>query len=80
MLGRAELPLVGRNLMSTNPRDEAITSASDFEAALGELLATGVRNGIGVRGSWVYNSDDGGDNWEVMIYELAGEDALAGED
>ncbi|MFC7057334.1 hypothetical protein [Halovenus salina] len=56
--------------MSTDPGDDAITSASEFEAAVGDLLAAAVRNGVDVRGSWVYNTDDGEDSWEVMVYKL----------
>lgn len=54
----------------TNPYDDEITSADEFERALGQLLTATVRNDVDPRGSWVYRSGDGVPDWEAMILEL----------
>lgn len=51
--------------------EDSITTAAEFQSALGELLTAARQNGVNPRGSWVY--DDGDEsltNWEVEIYEL----------
>lgn len=55
--------------MSSNSEDDIATDG-EFEAALEDLLAAAVRNGIDPQGSWVCETGVGPDTWEVMIYEL----------
>lgn len=50
--------------------DERITTADEFEAVLGEVLAAVAGNGIDPEGSWEYRTDDSGTHWEVMVIEL----------
>ncbi len=47
-----------------------ITSADDFEAALGELLTQAHENNIEPLGSWVYRNGESAPHWEVMVLEL----------
>jgi len=56
--------------MSGDQTADEITTASDFEAALGDLLDAALQNGIDPQGSWVYKDDNRDDNWEVEVYEL----------
>lgn len=57
--------------MSDDSAADAITTSTEFEAALGWLLTAAERNDINPRGSWVYdNEDESLANWEVESYEL----------
>lgn len=56
------------------PSDE-ITTAAEFEAALGRLLTAAVAHGVDPRGSWVYRNGDGAPDWETMVHELEKPDA-----
>jgi hypothetical protein len=57
--------------MSNNHWNDRITTSTEFNAALAELLVAAERNNIDVRGSWVSDTDDEGlTNWEVVVYEL----------
>lgn len=48
-----------------------ITTASEFQSALGKLLNAAAQNGIDPRGSWVYTNNDGlKSDWETMVYEI----------
>lgn len=55
--------------MSEGGWDE-VTTADEFEAALGSLLITAARNGVEPRGSWVYRNGDTRVDWEVLVHEL----------
>lgn len=69
--------------LSTNDRhmtegfefDEAIRSAEDFEAALGQLLRAASENGIDPQGSWTYRNDRSTPDWEALVVTLEKEDA-----
>lgn len=50
--------------------ESEVTTDGEFEAALGDLIAAAVRNGVDPRGSWVCETGVERDAWEVMIYEL----------
>lgn len=50
--------------------DEEIVSAEDFEAALGGLVLTALESDINPHGSWVYHTNDGETDVEVMVFEL----------
>lgn len=52
--------------------EETVTTAAEFEAVLGQLLAGAEANGVDVSGSWVHGAD-GSDDWEVLILKLARE-------
>jgi len=57
--------------MSDDLSHDTITTAAEFESALGSLLAAAARNDVDPRGSWVYyNGNDSLRNWEIMVYEL----------
>jgi hypothetical protein len=56
--------------MSGEPPADEVGTAREFEAALEGLLATAVRNDVDLRGSWVCETDDRPNDWEVIIYEL----------
>lgn len=48
-----------------------ITTKNKFRDALGELIDSTTKNEVSIKGSWVYRSDNTGqENWEVMIIEL----------
>lgn len=53
-----------------HPFDETVTTAEEFETALGHLLVAAARNGVDPRGSWVYRGSDTRPDWEAMIFEL----------
>jgi hypothetical protein len=72
---RHEATAVRGDSMNDPPWDREITTADEFERALGELLLTAVRNDVEPRGSWVYRNGDVSIDWEVMVYELG----LSGE-
>lgn len=59
--------------MTQDTRADDVTTAEEFETALGDLLRAAADSGIDPRGSWVYRGD--ADDWEVMVYEL--DDAAA---
>ncbi|MFQ3476496.1 hypothetical protein HKK80_09590 [Halonotius sp. F2-221B] len=57
--------------MNNNPWTDRITTSTEFNAALAELLVAAEKNNVDLRGSWVANNDDEGlTNWEVVVYEL----------
>lgn len=56
--------------MSSGQNNDDISTASDFDKALEELLTTAAENEIDPEGSWEYKPDDTQTNWEVLIYEL----------
>jgi len=62
--------IVRGDYMSGDPPADEVRNPSGFEAALEDLLATAVRNDIDLRGSWVCETDDGRNNWEVIVHEL----------
>lgn len=54
----------------SSDRGDRVTTDSEFEAAIENLLAAAARNGVDPRGSCVCETGVGPDTWEVMIYEL----------
>lgn len=54
------------------PFDGAVTSAAEFEAALGHLLDTAASAGVDPRGSWEYRGNGTHPDLEVMVVELEG--------
>lgn len=58
--------------MSDTQQTESLTTQTEFETALGDLLTTAEENDIDIEGSWVYQADGSTEpNWEVLVYELA---------
>jgi len=57
--------------MSGPQRDDVATDA-EFETAIGDLIATALRNGVDPRGSRVYDGGAGPERrrFEIMIHEL----------
>lgn len=51
--------------------DDEISSADDFEAALGQVILAALQNDIDPRGTWEYRTDEGAPDVEVMVVELA---------
>lgn len=51
--------------------DDEISSADDFEAALGEVILAALQNDIDLRGTWEYRTDGETPDLEVMVVELA---------
>lgn len=58
-----------------SPDDEKITSDEDFDTALGGLVLAALESDVDPHGSWVYHTDDGEADIEVMIFELDGDGA-----
>jgi len=57
--------------MSDTQWTESLTTTTEFETALGELLTAAEANGVDIEGSWVYDADGNTEpNWEVLVYEL----------
>lgn len=48
-----------------------ISSTTDFDTALGQLLLTAQQNGIDFRGAWEYRTNAETSDVEVVITELA---------
>lgn len=53
-------------------RGDDVTTDAEFETALGDLIATALRNGVNPLGSRVYDAEAGTERHrvEVMIHEL----------
>ncbi|QLD87148.1 hypothetical protein HWV23_15930 [Natronomonas halophila] len=60
-------------MTSESPFDD-VSSAEEFEALLGQLLLVALESSIDLEGSWVFRSDDGAPDFEVMVYELEASD------
>lgn len=56
--------------MSGDQSTDEITTADEFETALGDLLEAALQNDIDPQGNWVYKDGHQDSNWEVEIYEL----------
>ncbi len=57
--------------MSDTQWTDSLTTTTEFETALGNLLTAAQQNDIDIEGSWVYHGDESTDpNWEVLVYEL----------
>lgn len=52
-------------------RDDAITSAEDFEAVLAEAVEKAIERDVDVRGAWEFRTRGSTYDWEVQITELA---------
>jgi hypothetical protein len=53
-----------------SPDDAEIASVEDFEAALGSAVLAALRSDIDPYGSWVYQTEAGTTDVEVMVFEL----------
>lgn len=56
--------------MTHEPVDHDVTTDEEFEVALGKLLLEAVKNGIDLKGSWVYRNGEVAPDWEVTVVEL----------
>lgn len=52
-------------------RDDAITSAEDFEAVLAGAVEQAIKRDVDVRGAWEFRTRGSTYDWEVQITELA---------
>lgn len=52
------------------PFDGTVTTADEFEAVLGDLLAAATGNGIDLEVSWEYRSARAEADWELMVIQL----------
>lgn len=50
--------------------DGEITTADEFDTALGQLLSAATQHDIDPRGTFVYRNGGAAPDWEVMIVEL----------
>lgn len=58
-----------------SPDNTEIRNVEDFEAALGRLMLAALDSDIDPYGSRAYRTDDGTADVEVMVFELAEQDA-----
>lgn len=49
----------------------SITSATEFEAALAEVVEKAIEADVNVRGAWEFRTRGSTHDWEVEIIELA---------
>lgn len=71
-VGRTAMVSVPWGVMTDRPSEADVTTADEFEAAIGSLLAAAERHDIDPNGSWVYRDGESpGPEWEVVICELA---------
>jgi hypothetical protein len=69
---RSAMVAVPWGVMTDRPSEADVTTADEFEAAIGSLLAAAERHDIDPSGSWVYrDGESAGHEWEVVICELA---------
>lgn len=54
--------------------DGDVTTAEEFETALGTLLAKALQNDIDPRGAWEFRKDTAPPDWEIMVVELQARD------
>lgn len=59
---------------TSDPIDEPIESADDFESALHRLLVLAEQNDVDPIGAWEYRNGQSVSDWEVVVTELAKED------
>ena len=58
--------------MTTGPAsDDEISTAREFEAALGRVILAALESGVDPRGAWEFRNGEAGSDMEVMIVELA---------
>ena len=58
--------------MTSDPTfDDEISTAKEFEAALGRVILAALENDVDPRGAWEPRNGEAGSDVEVMIVELA---------
>jgi hypothetical protein len=57
--------------------DWEVTTKTEFDTVLEQLLTTALGNGVDPRGSWVYNTDKTDLGLETVIVELQKEETEA---
>lgn len=58
--------------MTSDPTfDDEISTAKEFEAALGRVILAALENDVDPRGAWELRNGEAGSDVEVMIVELA---------
>ena len=58
-------------MTNDSPSDDEISSADDFEAALGQIVLAALQNDVDLRGTWEYRTDGETPDVEIMVVELA---------
>ena len=58
-------------MTNDSPSDDEISSADDFEAALGQIVLAALQNDVDLRGTWEYRTDEETPDVEIMVVELA---------
>ncbi|CCQ34094.1 hypothetical protein HLRTI_001747 [Halorhabdus tiamatea SARL4B] len=56
--------------MTLDLPDDELASSEEFERTLGRVLLSALAGDTDPRGSWVYRTDGGGPDLEVMVVEL----------
>lgn len=57
--------------MTTDFTDDEMSSTTDFETALGNVILTALQNDIDPWGTWEYRTDRPDSDTEVMVVRLA---------